>query len=115
MSKFKPWKHRSTSFCVHPWSHLAIEPNGNVIPCCHLNSKMLEYSVTGQQKDRFELILENQDYMTDINLKNVSIEQAMNGKVWLDIQRSWKEENKIKKCVTTCQMNKKDKFIKEKL
>ena len=88
---------------------------GNVIPCCHLNSKMLEYSVTGQQKDRFELILENKDYMTDINLKNVSIEQAMNGEVWLDIQRSWKEENKIKKCVTTCQMNKKDKFIKEKL
>ena len=87
--------------------------SGNVIPVIP-NSKMLEYSVTSQQKDRFQLILENQDYMTDINLK-MSIEQAMNGKVWLDIQRSWKEENKIKKCVTTIQMNKKDKFIKEKL
>ena len=21
--------------CVHPWSHIAINPNGDVWPCCH--------------------------------------------------------------------------------
>ena len=68
---------------------------GNVIPCCHLNAKMLEYPVSGHKHDKFEDILERQDYMTDINLSNVTIAEAMNGKVWTDIKNSWTEENKI--------------------
>ena len=88
---------------------------GNVIPCCHLNAKMMEYSVTDKQKDRFEDILLENDYMNDINLKNVSLEEAMTGKVWTAIQNSWTDDNKIKKCVSVCQDKKRDKFIKEKL
>jgi MoaA/NifB/PqqE/SkfB family radical SAM enzyme len=61
---------------------------GNVIPCCHLNSKMLEFAVNPKQKDRFEEILVKQDYMNDINLANVSLDEAMNGKVWTEIQNS---------------------------
>ena len=38
---------------------------GNVIPCCHLNSKMLEFSVNGKQKDRFEQILVENDSPID--------------------------------------------------
>jgi radical SAM protein with 4Fe4S-binding SPASM domain len=30
-----PNKLKSKGLCIHPWSHLAINPNGDVIPCCH--------------------------------------------------------------------------------
>ena len=88
---------------------------GNVIPCCHLNSKMLEFSVNDKQKDRFEQILVENDYMSDINLKNVSLDQAMYGKVWTDIQKSWNSNNRIPKCESVCKQNRRDKFIREKL
>ena len=88
---------------------------GNVIPCCHLNSKMLEYEVTDIKKDKFEDILEKQDYKNDINLVNVDINDAINGKVFNDIIDSWTDETKIPKCWSTCKKNNKDVFIKEKL
>jgi len=44
---------------------------GNVIPCCHLNAKMLEYPVSNKVKDRFENILVEQDYINDINISNL--------------------------------------------
>jgi organic radical activating enzyme len=88
---------------------------GNVIPCCHLNSKMLEFSVTGEVKDRFEEILVEHDYMNDINLENVSIKEALKGKVFTDIIESWTGDNKIPKCLNTCKENKRDHFSKEEL
>ncbi|MDB4341453.1 radical SAM protein [bacterium] len=88
---------------------------GNVIPCCHLNAKMLEYPVSNISKDKFEDILEEQDYISDINLKNVTIEQAINGKVWTDIKNSWTSDNKIPRCEQVCKQNKRDTFIKERL
>jgi hypothetical protein len=88
---------------------------GNVIPCCHLNSKMLEFAVKPKQKDRFEEILVKQDYMNDINLANVSLDEAMNGKVWTEIQNSWTGDDRIGKCVSTCKENNRDTFIKEQL
>lgn len=88
---------------------------GNVIPCCHLNSKMLEYPVSQEHKDLFEDILQDNDYMTDINLKNVSIEQAINGKVWNQIKDSWTSDNRIPRCEQVCKQNKRDIFIKETL
>ena len=88
---------------------------GNVIPCCHLNSKMLEFAVNPKPKDRFEEILVEEDYMNDINLANVSLDEAMNGKVWTEIQNSWTSDDRISKCVSTCKENNRDKFIKEKL
>jgi|TARA_B110000240_G_scaffold98325_1_gene111345 MoaA/NifB/PqqE/SkfB family radical SAM enzyme len=88
---------------------------GNVIPCCHLNSKMLEFAVNPKPKDRFEEILVEEDYMNDINLANVSLDEAMNGKVWTEIQNSWTSDDRISKCVSTCKENNRDKFIKETL
>tara|TARA_A100001388_G_C28763436_1_gene499169 strand:- start:672 stop:1613 length:942 start_codon:yes stop_codon:yes gene_type:complete len=88
---------------------------GNIIPCCHLNSKMLEYPVSGEKKDRFEEILEDSDYMQDINLSNVSIDEAMNGKVWNSIINSWESNNRIPRCEQVCKQNKRDVFIKEQL
>ena len=88
---------------------------GNVIPCCHLNSKMLEFAVNPKQKDRFEEILVKQDYMNDINIANVSLDEAMNGKVWTEIQNSWTGDDRIGKCVSTCKENNRDTFIKEQL
>ena len=86
----------------------------NVIPCCHLNSKMLEYSVAPKVKDKFEEILEEADYLKDINLANVSLEQAMHGKVWSAIQHSWKNDP-VPRCKSVCKQNIRDKFVQEKL
>tara|TARA_Y200000002_G_scaffold68079_1_gene52941 strand:- start:23326 stop:24267 length:942 start_codon:yes stop_codon:yes gene_type:complete len=88
---------------------------GNIIPCCHLNSKMLEYPVSGNKKDRFEEILDEEKYMDDINIKNVSVEQAINGKVWNAIKNSWESNNRIPRCEQVCKQNKRDVFIKEQL
>lgn len=88
---------------------------GNVIPCCHLNSKMMEYSVTEKIKDRFEEILNKNNYATDINLKNVSIQHALDSKVFTDIINSWESFDKIPRCVDVCALKDRDTFIKEKL
>ena len=88
---------------------------GNVIPCCHLNAKMLEYPVSNKVKDRFEDILVEQDYLADINLKSVTVDQAINGKVWTDIKNSWDSNNRIPRCEQVCKQNKRDIFIKEEL
>lgn len=88
---------------------------GNVIPCCHLNSKMLEYAVTSEVKDKFEDILKENDYMNDINIDNVSIDEAINGKVWTSIKNSWSQEVKIPRCEHVCKQKIRDKFVKEKL
>ena len=55
---------------------------------------MLEYAVTDNDKDLLRKFSKDNDYMKDINLKNVSIEQAINGKVWNDIKESWTSDNK---------------------
>jgi hypothetical protein len=88
---------------------------GNVIPCCHLNSKMLEFPVSGKHKDKFEDLLTQHDYMYDINLKNVTLDQAMNSKVWNGIKDSWTDDVRIPKCESTCAEKIRDKFVKEKL
>lgn len=88
---------------------------GNVIPCCHLNSKMMEYAVTGQIKDKFEQILVDNDYRNDINLENVSIEQAINGSVWHKIKESWTSNHVIPRCESVCKQKIRDTFIKEKI
>lgn len=74
MSKFKPWKNRSKSFCVHPWSHLAIEPNGNVIPCCHARWK------NPNVKEENPTVLGN--------INSQSTEEIFNGKKMRDIRLS---------------------------
>lgn len=87
---------------------------GNVIPCCYLNSKMLEYSVSGEIKDKFEHLLKDYDYKNTINLSNASIEQAINSKIWNSIISGW-YENPVPKCEQVCKKLKRDIFIKEKL
>lgn len=88
---------------------------GNIIPCCHLNSKMLEFAVSNNIKDLFEEILVKHDYMNTINISNVSIDDAMNSNVWNDIKNSWASDKRISKCESTCKENRRDKFIKETL
>lgn len=87
---------------------------GNVIPCCHLNSKMLEYSVTGEIKDKFEQLLEENDYKNTINLSNVSIEQAIDSNVWNSIISGW-NKTPVPRCEQVCKKLKRDIFIKERL
>ena len=51
----------------------------------------------------------------NINLKNVTLDQAMNSKVWNGIKDSWTDDVRIPKCESTCAEKIRDKFVKEKL
>ena len=88
---------------------------GNVIPCCHYNSKMLEYSVTSKVKDQFEELLEEHDYKNTINLKSVTVEQAIHSNVWNGIINSWRSDSPAPRCSQVCKQLKRDKFIKDRL
>ena len=88
---------------------------GNVIPCCHLNSKMMEYSVSGIIKDDFETLLERNDYKNTININQVDVEQAINSDIWQGIIHSWDQPEPMQRCNQVCKQMKRDKFIKEAL
>jgi len=88
---------------------------GNVIPCCHLNAKMMEYSVTEKIKDDFEKLLEKHDYFNTINLKTTSIDDAINSDMWNGIMGTWNTDNPIPRCKQVCKQKKRDIFIKETL
>jgi len=88
---------------------------GNVIPCCHLNSKMMEYSVSENIKDNFETLLVDNDYKNTINLNRVSIEEAIHSDVWNGIIDSWDSDNPLPRCMQVCKQMKRDTFIKEEL
>jgi hypothetical protein len=88
---------------------------GNVIPCCHLNSKMLEYSVENKIKDKFEELLQEYNYKDTINLKNTTVDKAINSNIWTKIIESWITDTPISRCNQVCKQLKRDKFIKENL
>lgn len=88
---------------------------GNVIPCCHLNSKMLEFGVTSEVKDQFEVLLSENDYKNTINLHNTSIDESINGNIWNGIIDSWTTDAPIPRCSQVCKQLKRDTFIKESL
>lgn len=88
---------------------------GNVIPCCHLNSKMMEYSVSGNIKDQFEQLLVDNNYEQTINLQHASIQDAINSEVWQGIISSWDSDDPMPRCMQVCKQMKRDKFIKEEL
>ena len=88
---------------------------GNVIPCCHLNSKMLEYGVSNIIKDEFETLLSEQNYNDTINLKNASIQDAIHSDIWQGIVNSWDSDNPMPRCMQVCKQMKRDTFIKEEL
>ena len=88
---------------------------GNVIPCCHLNAKMMEYSVSESIKDDFETLLANNDYKNTINLNRVSIKEAINSNVWNGIIDSWDSDNPVPRCMQVCKQMKRDTFLKEEL
>jgi len=92
-----------------------INHRGNVIPCCHLNSKMMEYDATGIIKDDFEQLLEDNNYRDTINLNKVGIAEAIDSDVWQGITNSWGSDKPLKRCMQVCKQMKRDTFIKEDL
>ena len=92
-----------------------INHTGNVIPCCHLNSKMLEYNASGIIKDNFEQLLNDHNYKKTINLNEVDIDEAISSNIWNDIISSWNTDSPLPRCEQVCKKLKRDKFIKESL
>ena len=87
---------------------------GNVIPCCHLNSEMLEYAVGREENTKFTKILNDNQGELAVNLKYNEIQEVMEGDVWQGIVDAWTDEP-ISKCYTTCKKMVHDTFIQEKL
>jgi len=92
-----------------------INHTGNVIPCCHLNSKMLEYNASGIIKDNFEQLLNDHNYKKTINLNEVDIDEAISSNIWNEIISSWNTNSPLPRCEQVCKKLKRDKFIKESL
>ena len=92
-----------------------INHTGDVIPCCHLNAKTLEYGVSGNTKDSYETLLRDTDYKNSINLNNVSVEDAISSDVWQGIVNSWDSDNPVTRCMQVCKQMKRDTFINEDL
>ena len=92
-----------------------INHTGNVIPCCHLNSKMLEYNASGIIKDNFEQLLNDHNYKKTINLNEVDIDEAISSNIWNNIISSWNTDSPLPRCEQVCKKLKRDKFIKESL
>lgn len=91
-----------------------INHNGNVIPCCHLNSEMLEWNVGRDNITRFgEIVNQNMGVMAT-NLEYNDIDEIIEGDFFQDIVDSW-PGLEIPKCVSTCKKKNHDTFIKEKL
>ena len=91
-----------------------INHNGNVIPCCHLNSEMLEWNVGRNNITRFgEIVNQNMGVMAT-NLEYNDLDEIIEGDFFQDIVDSWKDLE-IPKCVATCKKKNHDTFIKEKL
>ena len=96
-------------------NRIFINHTGNIIPCCHLNSKMLEYNTSGIIKDNFEQLLNDHDYKNTINLNEVGINEAISSNIWNEIIGSWNTNSPLPRCEQVCKKLKRDKFIKESL
>jgi len=86
---------------------------GNVIPCCHLNSEMLEYSVGRKENTMFTDILNENAGELSVNLKYNGIKEVMEGDVFNGIMDSWDTNKPVQKCLKTCKKKKHDIFVKE--
>ena len=95
-------------------NRIFINHMGNVIPCCHLNSEMLEYSAGRKENTKFTEILNNNGKELSVNIKYNDIDEVMEGDTWQDIVDSWTDEP-ISKCYKTCKKRNHDIFMKEKL
>lgn len=91
-----------------------INHNGNVIPCCHLNSEMLEWNVGRKNLTEFGNIVDKNYGKLSSNLQYNNIDEIIEGDFFNDIVESW-DTKKIKKCVETCMNKKSDIFEKETL
>jgi MoaA/NifB/PqqE/SkfB family radical SAM enzyme len=87
---------------------------GNVIPCCHLNSEMLEYSAGRKEHTKFTDILNDNAGELATNLKYNSVHDVLEGDVFNDIKESW-TNTPVQKCYKTCKKKKHDIFIEEKI
>ena len=95
-------------------NRIFVNHRGNVIPCCHLNAEMLEYSAGREKNTKFTEILNENQGEEAVNLKNHEIKEVMNGEVWKSIADSWSNEP-ISKCWKTCKKRQHDTFVKESL
>ena len=95
-------------------NRIFVNHRGNVIPCCHLNAEMLEYSAGREKNTKFTDILNDNEGEKAVNLSHNEIKDVMNGDVWQSIEESWTDVP-ISKCWKTCKKRQHDIFVKESL
>jgi radical SAM protein with 4Fe4S-binding SPASM domain len=60
----------SNTFCMYPWIHMHVEPNGRVLPCCGASYK--ELSTVGRTSEKNLKEIWNDVPMKDLRLKMLS-------------------------------------------
>lgn len=78
---------------------------GNVIPCCFLNAKTIQFYVSKDYKDKYEEIIADNAFELGMNLDYNSIEDIIEGDFFLDIASTWDSKNPIERCVRSCKKN----------
>ena len=76
------------SFCIYPWMHIQVKPNGQAKPCCRFNHMRNEYMV------------ENQGYSTlkPYNVNNMSLSDIHKSKFWNELRSDMLEGKTIPGC-----------------
>jgi radical SAM protein with 4Fe4S-binding SPASM domain len=57
----------SKSFCIYPWIHMHVEPNGRVLPCCGTTYK--ESSIIGKTEEKSLQAIWNDTPMKDLRIR----------------------------------------------
>lgn len=77
----------SNSFCIYPWIHIQVKPNGQAKPCCRFNHMREEY------KDD-----SNNSVMAQYNVNKQSLLDIHNGDFWNQLRKDMLEGKTIPGC-----------------
>lgn len=77
----------SNSFCIYPWTHIQLKPNGQAKPCCRFNHMKTEY------KDKF-----NNSIMKDLNINKKSLSEIYHSDFWNKLRQDMLDGTPIPGC-----------------
>lgn len=78
----------SNSFCIYPWMHIQVKPNGQAKPCCRFNHMRNEYIVEKQ----------GHSLMKPYNVNNMSLSDIHKSKFWNELRSDMLEGKTIPGC-----------------
>ena len=87
------------SFCIYPWMHIQLKPNGQAKPCCRFNHMNEAYmDDTGKP------------IMTEYNVKNMTLSEISQGEFWQQLRQDMLDGKQIPGCHKCDRDDEKGKF-----